>query len=300
MTVSVARSFQEVKLDTPAVVSIGTFDGVHRGHRYLLEQARDRAHEHGLALVVITFEPCPAVVLRSDVGRYQISTWEQKLRLLEDLKANLVVLLPFTTELSRLTADEFLDRIEERLDVTELWFGEDFRFGHARGGDLAMLVERSRTSKFSLHVVSRRMEGKESISSSRVRRVIAGGDVEGALPLLGYPFRLACTSVADCTSPGSGSSVPYSVSPFQLLPADGAYAVLASTGARTTAVVVGSGTDAQVALKGAAAQSSLELEFIAGLATPGDYAADPEVWDARGRGLLAEWQRPIYAPISDY
>ena len=300
MTVRLAQSFQDVQLDTAAVVSIGTFDGVHRGHRFLLEQARERAVEHGLALVVITFDPCPAVVLRPALGRYQINTAAQKLRLLDDLDASMILLLPFTPELSQLTADQFMDEIEKQLRLKELWFGEDFRFGHRRGGDLEMLVERSHSSRFALHVVSRRTEGEESISSSRIRRVIAGGDVEGAIPLLGYPFRLDCSHVAPGNWAGGGPGAECSFIPYQLLPADGAYAVLTASGAQTLAIVTASNPESQLLVKGDDLGSSFEVEFIRRLASAEQYASDPARWDEIAHDSLSQWRRPVYAPISEY
>ena len=190
----VARVFEEISVSGPVLLTIGTFDGVHRGHRYLLEQARQRASEHQYGLVIVTFDPCPAVVLRPSLGRYQLTSAAQKLELLAAVEPAAVILLHFTPELSQLTAGEFMDALEARLDIRELWFGEDFRFGRDRGGDLQMLVTRGRESGFSLHVVSRRMEERESISSSRIRKALGAGDVEGVIPLLGYPFSRACSS----------------------------------------------------------------------------------------------------------
>ena len=185
-----ATGFEQLALDRPALLTIGTFDGVHRGHRFLLEQAQQRAVEHGYGLVVVTFDPCPAVVLRPDLHRYQLTTAAQKLRLLEAVGPALALLLNFTTALSQLSADQFMEELESRLHVREMWLGEDFHFGRNRSGNLAMLVERGRASGFSLHVVSRRMDDTASISSTRVRQALAAGDVGGALPLLGYPFAI--------------------------------------------------------------------------------------------------------------
>ncbi len=300
MTVKVARTFEDVRLDTPAMLSIGTFDGVHRGHRFLLEQARNRAIEQQFALVIVTFDPCPAVILRPDVGRYQISTPAQKLQLLDNLDSSLIVLLTFTPQLSRLSAEAFMDELEARLQLRELWVGQDFRFGHDRRGDPDMLAVRSRTSGFSLHVVSRRMDDKESISSSRIRGVIARGDVENATPLLGYPFRRASEGVAAATWISGGDCVSCSIAPHLLLPADGMYAVQTSSGIQTVALVAGSAQKAQLMVKGTEAGSSFEVEFVHWLTTYGEYLHDPARWDVAATTLVSRWQRPTYAPISSH
>src|SRR5579871_2014815 len=137
----VAASFDEISLTQPALLTIGTFDGVHRGHRFLLEQARQRALEHGYGMVIVTFDPCPAIVLRPSIGRYQLTTVAQKLRLLASLDPALVVVLPFTHELARLTADQFMAALEARLTLREMWLGEDFHFGKDRAGGLTTLIE---------------------------------------------------------------------------------------------------------------------------------------------------------------
>src|SRR6185437_14361048 len=148
----VVRSFDEPPIAGPVLLTIGTFDGVHRGHRFLLEQARDRAAEHGFGLVIVTFDPSPAVVLRPGLRRYQLTTAERKLHLLGALNPAAIVQVPFTLELSRWSASQFMDALEARMDLRELWLGEDFHFGHGREGGVTMLVERARQSGFSLHI----------------------------------------------------------------------------------------------------------------------------------------------------
>jgi riboflavin kinase/FMN adenylyltransferase len=109
-----AHAFSEIAYEEPVLLTIGTFDGVHRGHRYLLEQARDRAREHGYGLAIVTFEPCPAVVLRPSLGRYQLTSASEKLELLDAVAPALIVMLEFTRELSHLTASEFMNELEAR------------------------------------------------------------------------------------------------------------------------------------------------------------------------------------------
>src|SRR3979490_3243807 len=116
-----ATSFEQLPLDRPALLTIGTFDGVHRGHRFLLEQAQQPAVEHGYGLVVVTFDPCPAVGLRPDLRRHQRTTAPQTLRLPEAVGPALALLLNFTPALSQLSADQFMEELESRLQLREVW-----------------------------------------------------------------------------------------------------------------------------------------------------------------------------------
>jgi riboflavin kinase/FMN adenylyltransferase len=297
--VIVARSFAEMYLDQPAVMSIGTFDGVHRGHQYLLSLAKERATEHGTDLVVVTFDPCPAVVLRPAIGRYQLTSAAQKLQLLEALQPTMVALLRFTPDLAQLSADEFMDALEAQLPIRELWFGEDFHFGRDRSGGLQMLVERGRNSGFSLHVVNRRADEKESISSSRVRQLVATGDVALAIPLLGHPLARECTKPElGVWLDGESDCTVCTIEPHLALPADGVYAVLGAGGYPMVAAVAGRDSLHQLRIKGAAGPGNLSIEFIDQLCTIDDYKRHPFLWDTRAHARLDQWRRPYYGPVS--
>ena len=308
----VATSLDDLRLDGPALLTVGTFDGVHRGHRFLLEQAARRAEEHGYRLVIVTFDPSPAVVLRPEIGRYQLTTAHQKLQLLGSLGPSMVAMVHFTRQIAGLTASEFLDAVERQMTLREMWLGEDFHFGRDRQGGLAMLVERGRESGFSLHVVARRMEERTSISSTRIRELLGSGDVEGAIPLLGRPFALELTPAQP---DGGATDVPagcYTVAPHLVLPAGGYYAVLASGGNTTTdacstreallARVCDADTGWQVRLWPAPAISETSIEFLARLCgSPGGEgvgAAERLVTEAQD--VVRGWQRPTYPAAGDY
>jgi riboflavin kinase/FMN adenylyltransferase len=297
----VARAFAEIRLDQAAVLAIGTFDGMHRGHAFLLEQARHRADELGCALVVVTFDPNPAAVLRPQLGRCQISSAVQKLRRLEALRVSLAVLLTFDVELSQLTAVAFMDALESRLGLREIWFGEDFHFGRNRDGDLPMLVARGSASGFSLHVVSRGLDERESVSSSRVRQAIAAGDMEAALPLLGYAFEREClggnaTQWLDGVTRSTRCAVPFPL----LLPADGVYAVVSSTGERTLAAICSEQTGAELLVRGMPSRPAFSLEFVTRLDTAEEYSRQAANWDERAARLLDAWERPSFSPAGHH
>lgn len=301
----VATSLDDLHLDGPALLTVGTFDGVHRGHRFLLEQAERRAQEHGYGLVIVTFDPSPAVVLRPEIGRYQLTSARQKLQLLESLGPGMVAMIRFTREIARLTAAEFLGAVESGMTLREMWLGEDFHFGRDRQGGVAMLIERGRESGFSLHVVARRMEERTSISSTRIREMLSRGEVEEVIPLLGRPFAL---ELAADHAHASASCLPagcYAIAPHLVLPADGYFAVLATgvpdeESRAHVALVCDAPAGWQVRLWPLPAWPEVAIEFLSLLSsTPED--ADPEGYLlAKARQVVGEWVRPAYPAAGDY
>lgn len=298
----VVSQLDQLALDGPVLLTVGTFDGVHRGHRFLLEQAQRRAEEHGYHFLIVTFDPPPAIVLRPSLGRYQLTEAAEKVRLLGELAPAAIVVLPFTHELAQMPADQFMAAIERRVQLREMWLGEDFHFGRGREGGLTMLVERGREYGFALHVVARRMEHARSISSSRIRKALADGEVGDAIPLLGRPFSLA---VADAVPsfPGEGTIVPsrVRVAPQLVLPADGSYACLLSSegvgDAAVAALVRREEAWQVVVLAENPLPGTARLEFIERLP---DGAHNAPAALALARGRLVRWVRPVYPAAGDY
>ena len=293
-----AHSFAELPLDLPSLLTIGTFDGVHRGHRLLLEQARRRALERRLALVIVTFEPSPAVVLRSGVRRYQLNAPDIKVRLLAEFGPACILLLPFTLALSRLSAGEFMDALEARLAVRELWLGEDFHFGRDREGDARMLAERGDRSGFALHVVERRADDPGGISSSRIRRALEEGNVELAMQLLGYPF---CLELAEPRRSKANEDIEvadYEVRDALAIPATGEYVVLVTgPGGQSAAAacVVDATASLPLTVVGRHDQSEpLLVEFIGRL--DGEPRAPRRPAELYHQAVVfgAAWHRPTY------
>jgi riboflavin kinase/FMN adenylyltransferase len=213
----------------PAVVTIGVFDGVHRGHQDLIGQIVARARVIGGVSVVLTFHPHPRTVLRPDVPTYALTSLSERLRLIADLGVDTIATLEFTRELSLLSAEEFLDLLQKHVNLRELWVGDDFALGHHRSGTVARLSELGVERGFSVHPVAQFGNGGERISSSRVRELIMAGDVEHAAHLLGrYPY-IAGTVIAGLQR-GRKLGFPtanLALSAAYLLPADGIYAVYA-------------------------------------------------------------------------
>jgi riboflavin kinase / FMN adenylyltransferase len=161
---------------------VGTFDGVHRGHRRVIEAAQAA----GLPTTVITFDPHPRTALGNRVEL--LTTLERRLELLEDLGVDDTLVVPFTSDLALKTPQEFAGSVLRPLGATVIAAGENFRFGRGRSGDLGTLEE--------LGFDVRSVPMVEGISSSRIRQLLSAGEIEGAAQLLGRPPEVEGTVVA--------------------------------------------------------------------------------------------------------
>ncbi len=211
------------------IVTIGTFDGVHRGHRRLLDHAVQRGEELHLPVTGITFEPVPAAVLRPDAFPGRIATAAQKLEQLSDAGLDEVVVVPFTLELSGWSPEAFMRWLQEKTGLRELWVGEEFALGKNRSGTVERLTEIARELGFRVVAVPRLTNGTEVVSSSRVRAAVMDGDVATAHRLLGRPFRIEGEVVhgqhlgRQIGFPTANVAPPPGLAPL----ADGIYAALA-------------------------------------------------------------------------
>lgn len=218
----------------PSVATIGFFDGVHRGHRYLIEQVREAAAARGLASSVITFPMHPRKVMQSDYHPELLTTCDEKVTLLAQTGIDSCIMLDFTPEVARLSAKEFMSILKERYRIQALVIGHDHRFGHNRsegfedyvryGQALGMeiLLARAYTYKREL------AETEVTISSSVIRRLLQEGNVSEAAEYLGYDFFLEGTVVGGYHV---GRKIGFPTAnlrvddPDKMIPADGVYAV---------------------------------------------------------------------------
>jgi riboflavin kinase/FMN adenylyltransferase len=173
----------------PSCLTIGYFDGVHRGHRYLIGQASASARRQGLRAVLLTFYPHPSVVLQG-VEPFYLSTREEKLALLSELDLDHVVIQPFTPGLAQTRARRFVDRLIEQTGMAELWVGPDFALGYRREGNIAFLRRMGDERGFAVNVVSRLKLDGTPINSSRIRQALREGNVTLAARCLGRPYCL--------------------------------------------------------------------------------------------------------------
>jgi riboflavin kinase / FMN adenylyltransferase len=174
-----------------SVVTIGEFDGVHRGHQWMISHAITAAAELGLPVVVVTFDPHPDEVVRPGSHPPLLCTASRRLQLLSGLGVDAVCVLPFTLEFSRLGPDEFVRTVlVDRLRAARVVVGADFRFGHKAAGDVALLAELGEKYDFTAEGVPLLAENGVTISSTGIRTMLAAGDVAGAAHDLGRPHRV--------------------------------------------------------------------------------------------------------------
>jgi len=174
-----------------SVVCVGAFDGVHLGHRALLARVHERAAELALTPLAITFEPIPREFFARGVAVPRLAGAREKLALLLDAGAQTLLSLRFDAKLAAMPAESFIDDIlVARANVRELWVGADFRFGHARRGDVALLREAGARLGFSVEVMPDVRAGSERVSSSAIRAHLAAGEFDAAAAGLGRRFSI--------------------------------------------------------------------------------------------------------------
>jgi riboflavin kinase/FMN adenylyltransferase len=174
----------------PHVVTIGNFDGVHRGHQYLLGRVVERARELDVAPLVITFEPHPVSVLRPESPLLRLTLPATKNEEIARCGVDSIVVIPFDLEFAALTAEEFLDLIRLHADPREIVVGEDFRFGKGRVGDGDYIADYARRYGFSAQIITRLGDEADVVSSSRIRDALSSGQADLAAQLLGRRYRL--------------------------------------------------------------------------------------------------------------
>jgi len=179
----------------PCVVTIGVFDGVHRGHQVIIGEAVRRAHADGLPCVVLTFDPHPMAVLRPKVQPATLLSLDDRVSALMALGTDGVCVLPFTRELSALEPEEFVRQVlVDGLHTAGVVVGANFHFGHRAAGDIATLVELGEQSGFWVESIGLSGDGA-TYSSTRVRELVREGQVKEASRVLGRPHRLVAPVV---------------------------------------------------------------------------------------------------------
>ena len=216
------------------VVTVGTFDGVHRGHLDVIQRLVDQARDAGKPSLLVSFDPHPLEIVNPAAAPLLLTTSEEKLEVLAETGLEYFAIVPFTHELSSYGAEEFVDEIlRRRFRMTELLIGYDHGFGHRRAGNVGVLKELGIERGFSVDVVEAvSLSDGQHVSSTSIRRAIAGGDLERAAEGLGRHYSVSGTVVA---GDSRGKKLGFATinlsppSPRKLLPPEGVYAVMVQT-----------------------------------------------------------------------
>ena len=229
----------------PSVVTIGSFDGVHRGHQTLVRRAVGAASERGVRSVAVTFEPHPSAVVRPGSEPPYLQTLEDRITSLYVAGIDRVLVLDFTPALAGLEPHEFLERVlVGRLAPLKVVVGTNFRFGHKAAGDVVVLAEGGEQHGYEVEAVTLLELDGEPISSSAIRDRLADGDVAWPARALGRPYEVVGEVVAG-EGRGRTIGVPTAnVAPVDglLVPANGVYAGHARLGERSWPCVTNVGT----------------------------------------------------------
>ncbi|WP_328626014.1 bifunctional riboflavin kinase/FAD synthetase [Streptomyces sp. NBC_00353] len=235
-----------------SVVTIGSYDGVHRGHQLIIGRAVDRARELGVPSVVVTFDPHPSEVVRPGSHPPLLAPHHRRAELMADLGVDALLILPFTTEFSKLTPADFIVKVlVDKLHAQLVIEGPNFRFGHKAAGNVQLLTEFGATYDYSVEVIDLYVRGEagggEPFSSTLTRRLVAEGDVAGAAEILGRPHRVEGIVVRGAQR-GREMGFPTAnveTLPHTAIPADGVYAGWLNANGETMPAAISVGTNPQ-------------------------------------------------------
>lgn len=179
-----------IHLLRPSLVTIGVFDGVHRGHQALIHRLVQEAHSREQLAVVLTFFPHPDIVLRGQTDRYYLMSPDQRAEALLALGVDCVVTQPFNETTRQIRARDFVAQLIRYLKLADLWVGPDFALGYKREGDVAFLKRYGAEAGFSVNVITTVKQNDLTISSTLIRQAVAEGRVEQARAWLGRGYAL--------------------------------------------------------------------------------------------------------------
>lgn len=222
---------EDVKREENSVVTVGTFDGVHAGHRAIMDTVLKKADEHEARSVIVTFDPHPREIINpGDAGIKLLTSLQERREILEELGIDTMVVIPFDRDFSLLSSEEFIkDIIYKKIGVTEFVIGYDHHFGKDREGSIDTVKRLGKKMDFDTYVVSKREVGAKTVSSTAIRNAISKeGDVEQAAEFLQRLYRLNGMVVH---GDKRGKEIGYPTANIKpedkrkIIPKDGVYAV---------------------------------------------------------------------------
>ncbi len=248
--------------NTPTVVTIGTFDGVHIGHKKIIERLIESAKRNGLDSVVLTFFPHPRMVLQQDSNIKLINTIDERIQILKNTGLDNLVIHPFTKEFSRLTAGEYVHQmLVDCLNIRHVIIGYDHRFGRNRNSNITDLASYGIQNDFTVEEISKQDIDDVAISSTKIREALLEGNITKANTYLGYNFMLT-GKVIKGKELGRKLNYPtanlHILEDYKLIPKQGVYVVQAKIDSKLYFGMMNIGTNPTVS----GTQQSIETHFF--------------------------------------
>jgi riboflavin kinase/FMN adenylyltransferase len=225
----ICRNIDDCEIKTPTVLTFGVFDGLHLAHQQIVSKVVERASALDIPATVVTFDPHPRAVLRPQTAPPLLQTFEQKMEGLERMGIEQCVVLNFTPELARVSAEDFLLKIIfGRLDAREVYLGHGFAFGHNREGNFALLERVANQSGRVAQEVPEIMIRRHRVSSTMIRRLLMAGRVNLARRMLGRPYGIESLVIEGRKIAGSQLNYPTAnLKPHNtVIPVNGVYVTL--------------------------------------------------------------------------
>ena len=246
----------------PSVVTIGTFDGVHIGHKKIIERLVDNARKNERESVILTFFPHPRIVLQQDSDIKLITTLDERIQILEETGLSSLVIHPFTKEFSRLTAEEYIqEMLVDSLNTRHVIIGYDHRFGRNRNSDITSLAVFGQEHNFTVEEISKQDIDDVAVSSTKIREALSQGNIDKANTYLGYEFMLTGT-VVQGKKLGRKLNYPtanlYIEESYKIIPKNGVYIVKSQIDTKTYYGMMNIGTNPTVN----GTQQSIETHFF--------------------------------------
>ncbi len=225
----VYHSIEEFKSKKNSIVTVGTFDGVHIGHKKIIDKLTTIAKEENGETVLLTFSPHPRLILQKECKLKLINTQKEKIELLESYGLNHLIIHPFNKDFSRMSSLSFVrDILVNSINVKKLVIGYNHHFGRNREGNHKELIEYSNIYEFQIEKITKETLDNISISSTKIRKALESGDIEVANHFLGYPFSL-CGKVTQGNKIGRTLGFPtaniHIDDQHKILPKNGSYAI---------------------------------------------------------------------------
>lgn len=240
------NSIEEFSTPAKTILTLGTFDGVHKGHKSLLQKLIDSSKQKGCESAVLTFFPHPRMVLQQATDVKLLNTMQEKAQLLQHFGIDNLIIHPFSVDFSRLTAEEFVkDVLVDTLNICKIIIGHDHRFGRNRTATTADLVRMGEQYGFEVEQITALEVNDTPVSSTKIRNALNEGNLAEANRFLGYPYFITGTVT---TGKQLGRTIGYPTAninvaeTYKLIPAQGVYAVSAVINGKTVLGMINIGT----------------------------------------------------------